>query len=178
MKEKIVDITRTDQPDISIIFLFTFFSQCITLIINNKGDNMKELNSSYKFELETGSSVIPVTSTDCKEVTQSIYNRAYNTIISNIKVFQETLCVDSGFDSDGDIITFGELPYDMSYQIYQSFEGSIFVDSKIGSNTYCKIDDKYYLCLWVFRNLIKEGKLLMINIDNINDVIRTKISNQ
>lgn len=139
---------------------------------------MKELNSGYKFELETGLSVIPVTSTECKEITQSIYNRAYNTIVSNIEVFRETLHKDSGCDSDGDVITFGELPSDMSYQIYQSFEGSIFVDSKIGSNTYCKIDDKYYLCLWVFRNSITEGKLLMINIDDINDVIRTKISNQ
>lgn len=137
---------------------------------------MKELNSGYKFELETGSNVIHVTSTECREVTQSIYNRAYNTIVSNIEVFQETLRADSEYEFDGDVITFGELPSDMSYQIYQSFEGSIFVDSKIGSNTYCKIDDKYYLCLWVFRNLIKEGKLVLINIDDINDVIRTKTS--
>lgn len=139
---------------------------------------MKKLNNGYKFELETGLSVIPVTSTECEELTQSIYNRAYNTIVSNIEVFQEILRADSECEFDGDVITFGELPSDMSYQIYQSFEGSIFVDSKIGSNTYCKIDDKYYLCLWVFRNSIKEGKLLMINIDDINDVIRTKISNQ
>lgn len=139
---------------------------------------MKKLNSGYNFELETGSTVIHVKSTECKEVTQSIYNRAYNTIFSNIEVFQETLRTDSGCDSDGDIIAFGELPYDMSYQIYQSFEGSILVDSKIGSNTYCKIDDRYYLCLWVFRNLIKEGKVVLINIDDINDVIRAKTTDQ
>ena len=121
------------------------------------------------FNLTTGLREIPVTSTETQEVTQSVYDRLCNTVINNEEAFQEALRRNSGFE--GNVIVLGELPEGVSEKIQELYKGSIFVDSELGSNTYCKIDERYYICFWVFKVGAPEGKMLLVNIDDINDVI-------
>lgn len=126
-------------------------------------------STNYNFSLTTGLHEIPVTSTETQEVTQSVYDRLCNTIINNEGAFQKALRRNSGFK--GNVIVLGELPNDTSEKICQLYKGSIFVDSGLGSNTYCKINERYYICFWVTQVGAPEGKMVLVNIDDVNDVI-------
>ena len=121
------------------------------------------------FNLTTGLREIPVTSTETQEVTQSVYDRLCNTVINNEEAFQEALRRNSGFD--GNIVVLGELPNNTSEKIMELYTGSIFVDSELGSNTYLRVDNRYYICFWVFKVGAPEGKMILVNIDDVNDVI-------
>lgn len=127
------------------------------------------INNTYSFSLTTGLREIPVTSTETKEVTQSVYDRLCNTVINNEEAFQEALRRNSGFE--GNVIVLGELPEGVSEKIQELYKGSMFVDSELGSNTYCRINEKYYICFWVTQVGAPEGKMLLVNIDDVNDVI-------
>lgn len=126
-------------------------------------------NTTYNFELTSGLQSIPVTSTEIQEITQSVYNRLCITIIKNEEAFQEALRQNSGFN--GNVVVLGELPNNASEKIMELYKGSIFVDSEIGSNTYCKINERYYMCFWVTQVGAPEGKMILVNIDDVNDVI-------
>ena len=127
------------------------------------------MNTTYNFSLTTGLREIPVSSTATRELTQSIYDRLCNTVINNEEAFQEALRRNSGFD--GNIVVLGELPDNTSEKIMELYSGSIFVDSEMGSNTYCKINERYYICFWVTQVGAPEGKMVIVNIDDVNDVI-------
>lgn len=126
-------------------------------------------NKVNNFNLTTGLREIPVTSTETQEVTQSVYDRLCNTVINNEEAFQEALRRNSVFE--GNVIVLGELPNNTSEKIMELYSGSIFVDSEMGSNTYCRINKKYYICFWVTQVGAPEGRMILVNIDDVNDVI-------
>ena len=130
---------------------------------------MTTMNTTYNFNLTTGLREISVTSTSEQEITQSVYDRLCNTVINNEEAFQEAIRRNSGFE--GNVIVLGELPDNTSEKIMQLYSGSIFVDSELGSNTYLRVDNRYYICFWVFKVGAPEGKMVLVNIDDVNDVI-------
>jgi len=128
------------------------------------------MNKTYSFEIITGLHTIPVTSTETKDLTQSVYDRLCQNIIKNEEAFQEALRVTSGLK--GNIVALGDLSDQINDRITNLYPGSFIVSSKEGCNTFCKIQDRYYLCLWIISASGGcNGKLLLTNIDNPMDII-------